>query len=94
MIIYCKAGKSNEDIRVDKSWEDRVCMSFLNPRVLTNREQESHESWKSRICMRVFSTSHVLIACSQTVIRYEIFNVLIKQEKELHKNYMRVDESW
>ena len=47
-------------MRVDESWEARVCMhacmheSFLNS---FKREQELHEScWEARVCMRVCST--------------------------------------
>jgi hypothetical protein len=64
-------------MRVDESWEARVCMrvfSTLMPRSNENKScMRVDESWEARVCMRVFST-------------------LMPRSNE-NKSCMRVDES-
>ena len=78
-------GHANENkscMRVDESWEARVCMRVfsLNSRGVPVKLNENKscmrvdESWEARVCMRVFST-------------------LMRWSNE-NKSCMRVDESW
>ena len=78
-------NKNKSCIKVDESWEARVCMSHWSWWEITSESlyqwEFSHKScmivdksWEARICMRVFST-------------------LMSWSNE-DKSCMRVDESW
>ena len=65
-------------MRVDKSWQARICMRVFSTLMFWSNENKScmrvDKSWQARVCMRVFST-------------------LMSWSNE-NKSCMRVDKSW
>ena len=81
---------SNENksyIRVDESWQARVCVRVFSTLMSWSNENKSYiradESWQARVCvMRVGKRQFVWV-----------FSTLMSWSNE-NKNYIKVDKSW
>jgi hypothetical protein len=76
--LMSHSNQNKNYMRVDESWQARVCMRVFSTLMSRSNENKSYmrveESWEVRLCMRVFST-------------------LMSHSNE-NKSYIRVEESW
>jgi hypothetical protein len=60
LTLVSRSNENKSYMRVDESWEARVCMRVFLTLVLRSNENKSFmkvdESWEARVCMRIFST--------------------------------------
>jgi hypothetical protein len=101
-------SRSNENkscMRVDESWEARVCMRAFSTLMSRSNENKSctrvHDGWEAIVCMRVFSTlmprSNENKSCTrvhdgwEAIVCMRVFSALMPGWANENLN---VDESW
>jgi hypothetical protein len=94
---------ARELMRVDESWEVRVCMRVFSTLMRRSNENKScmwvDESWEARVCMRVFSTlmrrsnENKRLHLSWWGITARVAKTLINSHQNLNYQF-KVDESW
>ena len=78
-------------MRVDESWQARVCLTVFSTFVSRLNENKSRmrvdESWQERVCMRVFST---LMSWFKSCTRVEFINIFVTLPPNEYKSVMYV----